>query len=832
MGTKKFKKKLINKVYKSTSKFDAKVAQKLVDNKYYIAQSKNIKELEFIEGEKRRLSTPKSERITQLLDKFKLLGEKEACPAGKVLLGLYNKNKLAASSNTQVINTNLTSIIAKPEILMLAYKAIKGNKGALTKGATISTEDFNKLDSEQKEIYFKSFEFPDGMSLHYFLLISRLIRKGKYPWGSSSRIYIDKPGQPNKKRPITIPPFCDKLVQKAIDLVLQAIYEPYFEKLNRSFGFRPNKGCHDAIVALLKSPDTNGARLAIEGDIEAAYDTVDRDILIKILNKKISDNKFLGLLRERLNYDFVEKETNVRVKPTIGIPQGGIDSPYLFNIYMNELDIFVKEEVSKEIYKLNDKMVVDRKFSKLFNSLRARSKKLLRHQQGIKNTLKKLPLDKSNKKIITLKNILFNKIKLVRLSEHQRRFVSSADNTYRKIKFFYVRYADDWIILTNGSKEIANIIKEKISNFLNESLKLKLSPSKTLITDITRHSAKFLGFELRISGRGALRKLACKKVGYQKFTVSKKSGLLLFASPDRLRTINRFHTRGFCSENGFPTTVPWLSTLEAHAIVERFNSSIRGLAEYYLPVVRNKSKIHRWVYILRYSCLKTLAQKYKCSIKKIFQRFGYNLHSRSTQTVKVRVVQKVGDKEYYKDWVLLTYKDLINNSKKYSSRLEALEREFKDTERGKIGGYPLKKGRIPKVTNDDYLKSITWVSWRTAASINMPCTSCGSDEDVHQHHIKHVRKRAYSLIPDAQSYQRIMALRNRKQIPLCECCHLRLVHGGKYNGPRLVNLAPITKMLDNRIIHVESFVKPGREYHAKSLTEKGWSLHQTQNQNL
>jgi hypothetical protein len=77
-----------------------------------------------------------------------------------------------------------------------------------------------------------------------------------------------------------------------------------------------------------------------------------------------------------------------------------------------------------------------------------------------------------------------------------------------------------------------------------------------------------------------------------------------------------------------------------------------------------------------------------------------------------------------------------------------------------------------------------------------------------------------------------MALRNRKQIPLCECCHLRLVHGGKYNGPRLVNLAPITKMLDNRIIHVESFVKPGREYHAKSLTEKGWSLHQTQNQNL
>lgn len=67
-----------------------------------------------------------------------------------------------------------------------------------------------------------------------------------------------------------------------------------------------------------------------------------------------------------------------------------------------------------------------------------------------------------------------------------------------------------------------------------------------------------------------------------------------------------------------------------------------------------------------------------------------------------------------------------------------------------------------------------------------------------------------------------MALRNRKQIPLCENCHLILVHGGKYNGPRLIKLAPRSKLIDNRIIHVESFIKPGAQYFAKNLIEKGW----------
>jgi len=137
---------------------------------------------------------------------------------------------------------------------------------------------------------------------------------------------------------------------------------------------------------------------------------------------------------------------------------------------------------------------------------------------------------------------------------------------------------------------------------------------------------------------------------------------------------------------------------------------------------------------------------------------------------------------------------------------------------------PPKTGKVSVVTNQNYLDSITWVSWRTMAAINMPCSACPNHEDkpVHMHHIKHIRKRAYNLIPEPDSYQKIMALRNRKQIPLCENCHQRLVHTGQYDGTPLRRIAPVTRLMDNRIIHVESFIKPGKQYFAKTIEEKGW----------
>jgi len=67
---------------------------------------------------------------------------------------------------------------------------------------------------------------------------------------------------------------------------------------------------------------------------------------------------------------------------------------------------------------------------------------------------------------------------------------------------------------------------------------------------------------------------------------------------------------------------------------------------------------------------------------------------------------------------------------------------FWDRENGIIGNYPLKRGQIAQITTDDYLDKFTWTSWRTMASLNMPCAYCGTFEKVEMHHIKHIRKRA------------------------------------------------------------------------------------------
>lgn len=813
--------KFLKKKLRATFDFDIKLARRMADPSYYQAQAKNIKDWEHIEREKVRLATPRHEKITELLEFYTQQGLKAESSIARILRGIYNKNRSAARSGSVAQNDNLLPLVASPEILLLAYRAIRGNKGALTQGAEVSRNSYMAMDPQQRAAYLKSFSLPDGMSLHAIYQISSLIRAGRYPWGSSSRVYFDKPGNKLKKRPITIPSFTDRLVQKAIEIVLQAIYEPSFEKLNRSFGFRPNKGTHDALIAIL-SRNTNGMRTAVEGDVEAAYDTVDKKVLLEILSKRIRDKKLLKLIESRLDYDYVEKETGLRVRPELGIPQGGIDSPYLFNIYMSELDEYVHTDLKDWLNGLNgrlSKQPTNRRRSSLY----AKEKKERRALKRLKEGLKSLPVNRTTRRVERYRKRLFSKIRDIRLVNHQQRRVSTSGTESRKLRLFYVRYADDWILLTNGSKEVGMELKEAVSEFLQNKLKLKLSESKTLVTDITKVPARFLGFEIRANTRGALRKLKLNKKGsIKKANTAKKSGLLLWAAPDRTRLLNRSYMRGLCNRVGFPKEVPWLSCLESFAIVDRFNACMRGLAEFYLPIVRNRSSIHRWIYILRFACLKTLAQKYRCSINKIFNRFGHNMYSRSTQTVRIRVEQKFGEEVYYKDWTLFTYKDLVESLVKFKDRRATLLGTFLDRENGTIGEYPLKEGSLPKVTNDNFVEALTWVKWRTAASINMPCAYCGSFENTEMHHIRHVRKRAYALIPQDMTYQQVMALRNRKQIPLCATCHQQRVHAGKYDGPALIKLAPSLKLIDNRVVHVESFVKPGKEYVGKTLIEKGW----------
>lgn len=381
-----------------------------------------------------------------------------------------------------------------------------------------------------------------------------------------------------------------------------------------------------------------------------------------------------------------------------------------------------------------------------------------------------------------LKKELYTLIKESRLKRHQYLQMPAVRTNKRK-SLFYVRYADDWILLTTGNTQIANHLKNKISSVLKDEL--ELSEEKTLITNITKDPARFLGFEVRGTGKGqTVKNPVLPKRGiiytFQKYSKARRKGLPVWTTIDRTRIINRFFMKSLCQRNGFPRELPWLSCLEPQVIIERYNAVIRGQANYYLGFIRNNSHIHRWIYILRYSCLKTLAQKYKTSIKGIFKKFGYKLHSKSRQTVRYTVHLKTGDKTYSRNYSLLSYADLkdIHKRNKYS---KIRERIFYDVEKiFKNPAVPIEERKafilvndekhrnLPSINDEDFVKKLSWVSLRTEAQMSLPCSYCGSFENVHQHHLKHVRNRAFSLIDENTPYKKILALRNRKQIPLCK----------------------------------------------------------------
>jgi len=805
------KKKTARLAYKATTRFDKKIAKSLMNLDYYKAQSANQKNYVHIEKEKLRLSTPRWTKVTDLITNYKLLGYTEKSSSGRAFLGIYKKNKTIALGAPFQKTTNILSIIARTETLLLAYKKIKGNRGALTKGAVVDPIKLQSYSPQQRELYYKSQIFPDGFSIRDLDIVSFLLLKGKYPWGTSKRIWVDKPGNPLKKRPITIPPFMDRVVQEAIKMALYAIWEPDFEKLNRSFGFRPRKTCHDAIAAISSSATTGYFR-AIEGDTQEAYDRVEKNIMIAKLQKKIKDNKFIQLIKERLNYDYIDGST--RTKPVLGIPQGGIDSPYLYNIYNHDLDLFVCRDLKGYLHSLNIKKKTVKK------ALPTKIRKKMIYQKNAHplpySQMTKLTLRGSQprKEQSTHLYFLHKNIRDIRLLQHRIRKIPYYDPNRRTLDLFYVRYADDWIILTNTDQLIAQKLKDKIREFMLTDMGATLSEEKTLITDLRKDKAHFLGFEVSRTPKGRLMYIDGK--------LTRAPGMPIIIGPDRQRMINKFFTKGFCKENGFPIAVPWLANLEDHIIIERFNASIRGVMQYHGEWVTNISTLNRWIYILRYSCLKTFANKYKSTISKVFKRFGKDLFSSSTKTIGAEVNITIGDVIYVKEWKLLTILS-IRNSILAQKRKEKLTKIFWEREKGKIGGYHTNSPN-PSITQDNYLDAISWVSLRTQASFHMPCILCRATKNIEMHHIKSIRKSSYTNL-EAITFLQMMSLRNRKQIPVCHECHRDKIHGGKYSGPALRTLLS-KKLVDNRILHIESYVKPGQEYYVKSLSEKGWAIKQ------
>lgn len=299
------------------------------------------------------------------------------------------------------------------------------------------------------------------MSVERVRKIIDCLKEESYQPRPAKRTYIPKKN--GGKRALGIPAFDDKLVHEMVKMILEAIYECYFEKC--SHGFRPHRSCHTALASIHEGFD--GTRWFIEGDIKGFFDNIDHDVMIGILSERISDQRFLRLIRKFLNASYMGKWQFHNTFS--GTPQGGVISPVLANIYLDKLDKYMVDYISA------------------FNKGRKR---------GINPEYKRVA-SRKDKRVKKLKNetdeqkieVLRHEIKALKSEMQQLPATLDMDDNFKRMR--YVRYADDFLIGIIGSKEDCVKAKKDIKNFLHDTLKLELSDEKTLITN-SRDKAEVL----------------------------------------------------------------------------------------------------------------------------------------------------------------------------------------------------------------------------------------------------------------------------------------------------------------------------------------------------
>ena len=207
-----------------------------------------------------------------------------------------------------------------PQLYLLAYGRIYSNKGAMTPGPDAETAD--------------------GMTLGKIERIIDALRHERYRFKPVRRHFIPK--KDGKVRPLGLPSWSDKLLGEVVRLLLEAYYEPQFS--DHSHGYRPGRGCHTALREVAVA--WTGTTWFIEGDISQCFDRLDSRVMLETLGEKIHDARLLRLVSQMLAAGYLEDWVwNATLS---GVPQGGVLSPCLSNIYLNRLDQFVETALMPE----------------------------------------------------------------------------------------------------------------------------------------------------------------------------------------------------------------------------------------------------------------------------------------------------------------------------------------------------------------------------------------------------------------------------------------------------------------------------------------------------
>jgi len=557
-------------------------------------------------------------------------------------------------------------LLFSPELFLRAYANLYPNQGAMTKGATPETVD--------------------GMSMAKIEKLISELREEKYRPTPVRRTYIPKAN--GKTRPLGIPTWRDKLVQEVIRLILDAYYEPQFSP--RSHGYRPGRGCHTALTEIQKT--WKGTVWFIEGDIRGCFDNIRHRVLLENIQTKIRDGRFVALIEKFLQAGYLEDWKYHQTYS--GTPQGGVVSPTLSNIYLAELDSFVERELIPD-YTKGEKRKLNREYERLrsrSNKAKARGDMTMARQWA--NQARALPSQDAH------------------------------DPDFRRLR--YVRYADDFLFGLIGTKEDAERIKERLKEFLTESLGLEMSDEKTLITHAGTDRARFLGYEV-----GVMHSQERTSVnGYIELRIPEAK---LAAIENRYKRGSKAHHRAELTHDS------------DFDIVAKYGAEWRGLVQYYL-LARNVRKLGKTERTVRLSLLKTLANKHKTTVKKVWRQYKYRHETTNGGRMGLKV---------------------------------QVEREGKEPLIATFGEIPLKR-QIGRLFSDD-INGISCQPRRTEILQRLQadqCEICGSNVEVQVHHVRKLADLNRKGRPERPLHVKIMAARRRKTLVVCKSCH-QDIHAGR-----------------------------------------------------